>query len=255
MKPAFASNGVGRARASARAWTLIELLLVMTIISVMVALIARAVIHSSMASAYQRVRTEIRAIELALEAYKLDYGMYPLSPTTAANSPPTKWVGQPWPTGIGAGSMAGRTNYYYPQNAWGGAGNDANYETGSNYAMRVSACLWYYLYKAPIDAGKPPYLAFSSKQLTKCTACTDTAYQTVIDPWGNPYMYGLPSRSWVPGSDPDWNIATHNPSSFELISAGSGPYYWKGPPVGCAANSSSGPCQISSAAVTNSEAH
>ena len=59
------------------AFTLIEVLVVMVIIAILAAMTVGAVKHASTRSTEARISTEIKSLEVALEAYKLDNGVFP----------------------------------------------------------------------------------------------------------------------------------------------------------------------------------
>ena len=231
-------------------FTLVELMLVMTLIAVLVGFLTKALMGGMHQAASKRARAEIKAMEMALEAYKADYGIYPLSPTVAANMPPNPWAGQNWPPGVGPGSSfgGGRSDYYYQQNRWGDGDNPGNaYWSGGEHAQRIAACLWYFLYQAPIDVGKPPYMTFGARQVVQCSACANTSYKAVVDPWGYPYLYGLPKN--CNNNNPDFNTTINNATSFDLISAGPNGIYWNG------GNGYNGPSPVDSDDITNFESH
>ncbi len=74
-------------------FTLIELLTVMAIIAILAALVLAGAGYANKKANRDRVQVEIKALSVALEAYKLDYGTYPrdaastdtLDPATAVN--------------------------------------------------------------------------------------------------------------------------------------------------------------------------
>jgi len=62
-----------------RAFTLVELLAVIVIITILIAVAANIVIFAKRRIEIVRAQSEIAALELALDAYKADYGNYPES--------------------------------------------------------------------------------------------------------------------------------------------------------------------------------
>jgi len=60
-----------------QAFSLIELLVVIVLILILTGLLIGAASYAQRASAENRARAEIRALELALQSYKMDNGMYP----------------------------------------------------------------------------------------------------------------------------------------------------------------------------------
>ena len=182
-------------------FTLIELLLVMTIITILVGVVARALMKAETTTAYKRAQAEIRAMELALQQYKADYGVYPLSSTTA---PPT-FTQPAYPATIGGTSARGSGTTTTESTTT----DQANVEAA---VAKNAASLWYYLYQARIDISKAPYMTFSTKQLVQYSG---TSWYEVVDPWGKPYNYDAVSA------------ARENRATFDLFSAGAnGRYEW-----------------------------
>jgi prepilin-type N-terminal cleavage/methylation domain-containing protein len=66
-------------RRLATGFTLVELLAVITIIAALTALTVGVFKYSTSRSAESHIRAEIKALEMALEAYRLDHGTYPAS--------------------------------------------------------------------------------------------------------------------------------------------------------------------------------
>ena len=80
-------------RKSLKAFTLMELLVVITIIAILAALILNTAGFVQRKAARARAESEIKAIETALESFKSDMGDYPVSSTngtpTTTNTAPT----------------------------------------------------------------------------------------------------------------------------------------------------------------------
>src|SRR5437870_12991295 len=76
-----------RTRAVLRAFTIIELLVVITIIIILGGLILSTVGYVQKKGARSRAEAEIAAMSAALESYKADNGIYPSSPDTIALDP------------------------------------------------------------------------------------------------------------------------------------------------------------------------
>ncbi len=72
------------------AFTLIELLTVMAVISILAGMVLGTAGYVQKKSARDRARSEIAAMEAALESYKVDNGEYPANPRrpSSASSPP-----------------------------------------------------------------------------------------------------------------------------------------------------------------------
>jgi len=68
-----------------RAFTLVELLVVITIITLLAGLTLSTVEYANKKAAMDRARTEIAGLEVALESYKIDNGDYPRSTGTSSD--------------------------------------------------------------------------------------------------------------------------------------------------------------------------
>ncbi len=86
--------------AATTAFTIIELLVVITIIIILAGLILSTVGYVQKKGARSRAETEIAAISAACESYKADNGIYPRDPTanTATDQLNPKTDGNPIPT-------------------------------------------------------------------------------------------------------------------------------------------------------------
>src|SRR5436305_4158288 len=71
------------------AFTLIELIVVITVIIILTGLVLSTVGYAQKKGARSRAETEIAAISAACESYKADNGIYPTSPATDALDPAT----------------------------------------------------------------------------------------------------------------------------------------------------------------------
>lgn len=81
-----ASPKISALRRRASAFTLIELLVVITIIAILAALTLQTSGYIQEKAASSRAKTEIAALEAALESYKIDNGTYPTGDGSAASS-------------------------------------------------------------------------------------------------------------------------------------------------------------------------
>lgn len=157
------------------AFTLIELLAVMTIILVLAGLIINIASSAQYNSAKGRATSEIAAIATALENYKTDNGAYPPDPFVPTD--PTQA-----PTGL-----------LDPQNDFDPT--SSKYTKNSQYLYQVLAG-----FPVTINNPNPPaskmstvYMKFTPQQLKGATA-SDTPTPTsaamyVIDPFGFSYGY------------------------------------------------------------------
>jgi general secretion pathway protein G len=84
--PSTEAFGVNLGNFSPAAFSLIEMLFVLVIISILAGLVIGAAKYASTKAATSRTQSEIAAMEMALEHYKNDNGIYPKS-TTFRNSP------------------------------------------------------------------------------------------------------------------------------------------------------------------------
>ncbi len=73
---------------AARAFTLVELLTVIAIIIILAGLLIRGAGHAQYAGAVNRTRGEIKQIELALERFKEDNAIYPVSNSKVTDPAP-----------------------------------------------------------------------------------------------------------------------------------------------------------------------
>ncbi len=231
-----------RPRRPERGWTIIELLLVLSIIGILTALVTRAVLRPSVQRNYQRARAEIRAIELALEAYKADYGAYPVSAAYGPGSSCGSGIPYVFPSQYNSGTWVSlpawaATNACYARmgvtRGTSGLGCSGSPPVVTAYPVddnvrQSAAALWVWLYRERVLAGQKPYIDFSPKQLADWTvsgvaqanpgspAGMPLNVQMVVNPWGNPYTY----NAFPPPVSADLCIKRKNQQSFDLISAG-----------------------------------
>ena len=83
--PVSSQHCAGAVWASRRAFTLIELLAVMTIILLLAGLILNIAGSAQYKAAFARATAEIKQMETAMESYKVDNGAYPRDPVTGGN--------------------------------------------------------------------------------------------------------------------------------------------------------------------------
>jgi prepilin-type N-terminal cleavage/methylation domain-containing protein len=84
--------GVNLRNSSPAAFSLVELLFVLAIVSILAGLVVGTAKYASTKAATSRAQSEIAAIEMALEHYKNDNGAYPPS-TATRNTPPPGYSG------------------------------------------------------------------------------------------------------------------------------------------------------------------
>jgi len=138
------------------AFTLVELLVVITIIIVLVGLILATVGYVQKKGATSRAATEIAALSAALESYKADNGIYPRD-TTTTDTLDARVSGDPTSTSYQQASL-----YLYTQLS----GTNAD--------------------RTPIT-GARSYFAFKPNQLSPSDQMQPV--QFIRDPFGNSYGY------------------------------------------------------------------
>ena len=167
------------------AFTLIELMAVITIIVILAALVVGGLGHVNDKNARSRAVVQMALLSKALEDYKGDFGTYPVTANKTGN-----FAG---PTGTNTSSILFKFLYWDSDNDGTGTG-DVDQK----------------IYLADLDPGTT---ANPNKQgWTTGTAGTGTV---ISDPWGNQYCY----RSAQPLTGTTPNAGTQN-SDFDLWSMG-----------------------------------
>src|SRR6201981_3443920 len=89
------------------AFTLVELIVVITIIAILAGLVLSTVGYVQKKGARARAETEIAALSAACESYKADNGVYPRDPTanTATDTLNARTMGNPTTTLYNAASL------------------------------------------------------------------------------------------------------------------------------------------------------
>ena len=160
-------------------FTVLELLVVITIIVILAGLILATTGYVEKKGARSRAESEMAAISAALESYKADNGIYPTDPGKTENVNPTT---SPIP--------AAASLYLYEQLS-GDSNNDRVVDTKS-----------YFVFKPNMLLPAPP----------------STANVTAIrDPFGNPYGYStMKAAGGSGGYNPTydlWSTANANPAN------------------------------------------
>lgn len=139
------------------AFTLLELLAVITIIAILVGIVIGVGRRASEAGKTARAKAELAALGAALETYKRTYGDYPrVSPDSLGTD-----------TGSGQALYAALNGQRGPQPA------------SANFPMRQRVLLE----KSRFALAHP--------------AAADDAVNALLDPWGNPYRYAYnPGAAW-----------------------------------------------------------
>ncbi len=160
------SSDAGDTPATTQAFTILELLVVITIIIVLAGLILSTVGYVQKKGARSRAEAEIAAMSAALESYKADNGIYPSNTDTNDLDPTTSLD----PT---SSSYAKSSLYLYKQ------------ISGDTDANRVAEVKSYFAFKPNMLLPPPP----STNPVTG-----------IRDPFGNSYGY-----STMKASDPSKN--------------------------------------------------
>jgi len=165
------------------AFTLIELVLVVGIITVLGALVLSTVGYARKKGAGARAETEIAAISAAIENYKADNGIYPRAQSTSVpvSGTPTYTV-----AASGTDDLNARVN------------------TDSTQKIYQDACR--YLYEQlsgdvnldlVVDAGKKSYFSFKESMLAtiKDVNGNTVGLSHIKDPFGNSYGYSTANQA------------------------------------------------------------
>jgi prepilin-type N-terminal cleavage/methylation domain-containing protein len=169
-----------------RAFTLVELLVVMVIIALLAGLVLAGAGYAQKKAARARAESEIKAMEAALEGYKADNGIYPVPFNQSDSSEIPK-------------EAASRALYQ----ALSGDGDDAI--QGGDTSNKPDGA---------VDSGRKRYMEFTPDMLGGLDPTTRkvTANVYIRDPFGTSYGY------YVPG--PDGNPKVVNNPTFDLWSTG-----------------------------------
>jgi general secretion pathway protein G len=190
-----ASSFRGRA---ATAFTLLELLIVMTIIAILAGITYATLGYASNKARRSRAEAEIAAISAALENYKADNGNYPSTTNTVsldATGPPDN------DSKIGTYAKATLDLY---ENLTGDASHDGSAPAGAKSYMQF----------------KPSMLGPTGRTTAPTPANKVTC---VMDPFGNSYGYSTaknpdanPNAASASGYNPTfdlWSVAAANPKT------------------------------------------
>ena len=189
-----------------RAFTLIELIAVMAIILILAGLILGIAGHAQQESSLRRAETEIKGMESAIEAYKIDNGNYPRSMATDSLNPYVDFDAAP---NSGSGTRYQASSEYLYQCLSGNI--PAN---GSTAATTTK----------PYFDFKPNQLAVATDGGGITTPTATSPYMYVMDPFGYCYGYSTAYQNAVdtasagsnPGATPAPNLG-YNPT-FDLWS-------------------------------------
>ena len=160
------SKQTGRCPKQSDSFTLVELLVVMTIIAILTALVLNAAIGLMNKAARSRASAEIQAMSAAAESYKADNGIYPQSDgVLTTNSPYT----------VDTGTTSGG-------------------EYQINSALLFQALSGQTNFTATPAPGIKVYMSFKANQLT--TPGNNITY--IKDPWNASYAYSTGTTNGAP---------------------------------------------------------
>lgn len=170
------------------AFTLIELMAVITIIVILGSLVVGSYSYVMLRQANAKARVQIALLSKALEDYKSDMGTYPATSNIATATSPT-------------GTNTSATFLWQPL-----------FKDGYDYTNPATP-------PTPWTKATKIYCAdlnpVSTKQGWVTTVTSMPASSTLVDPWGNEYCY----RTAMPSAGTTPNAATLNPD-FDLWSMG-----------------------------------
>jgi type II secretory pathway pseudopilin PulG len=202
-------------RSSTSAFTLIELLTVITIIIVLAGLLLATIGYVQKKGARSRAEAEIAAISAALESYKADNGIYPRDPTanTATDKLNAKTDANPMPSPTPA-NPSGAT--YPPASlvlyrALSGDRNLDRTVSATDENVNIDGMPL----SPPLTQLPTTYFTFKPNQLYP-TDQTQTV-QYIRDPFGNSYGYSTayqnnPNTGYNPTFDL-WSTAGYTPAA------------------------------------------
>jgi len=168
-------------------FTIVELLVVITIIIILAGLILSTVGYVQKKGARSRAETEIAAMSAALESYKADNGIYPKNTDTDNLDPVT--AGNPASYSPASLFLYGQLSGEYDNN---------NPTATTNYDRKIDGN----------ETGKS-YFSFKPNQLSPTDQTQNVAF--IRDPFGNSFGYSTAKASAPSGS------AGYNPT-FDLWS-------------------------------------
>jgi prepilin-type N-terminal cleavage/methylation domain-containing protein len=211
-----------------RAFTLVEMLTVITIILILAAVLLNVAGYVQNKSARSRAQTEIGVIAAALENFKADNGDYP-KPTIDPNSPLASYSqpgGKPGATNL--------TEMHYQVGLYEALAGDGNDARGSNIAVGTGggkgAQGKNYMDVAATSSLMGSWGITKPNQPPVAPGGTAQTYNVGCfrDPWGAPYYYNpgdvgvLPGNAIQGGYPPSTSGSTkyvlHNPGSYDLFS-------------------------------------
>jgi len=173
-------------RHSSSSFTVLELLVVITIIIVLAGLILATVGYVQKKGARSRAEAEIAAISAALESYKADNGIYPRDPTanTATDKLDARTMGDP--TSAGEPYRAASLVLY---RALSGDRNLDRTITAADESLDIDGSTL----SSPLTQLPKAYFAFKPNQLGPTDQTQNVQY--IRDPFGNSYGYSTANQA------------------------------------------------------------
>jgi type II secretory pathway pseudopilin PulG len=181
------------------AFTVLELLVVITIIAILAGLILATAGYVEKKGARSRAESEIAAISAALESYKADNGIYPRDPTpnTATDKLNARSMGNSNPTSASEPYNAASLVLY---RALSGDRNLDRTITAADENLDIDGSTL----SSPLTQLPKTYFAFKPNQLGPSDQSQNVQY--IRDPFGNSYGYSTayqynPSTGYNPTYD------------------------------------------------------
>ena len=204
--PASTPRRAGSLRAAQRAFTLIELLAVITIILILAGLILNIAGNAQYKAAMARANSEIKQMETALESYKADTGNYPEGPASTTTPPA--------PTSTDTLNAQSQTEID-PSSSGGTANPD--YSAACTFLFQQLSGNTQLAASNPTTGSSKIYITFAPGQLSTGSALPTSATY-IIDPFGFCYGYSTANAYAVANGTPT-TTAGYNPT-FDLWSTG-----------------------------------
>src|SRR6266478_1292565 len=190
----------------AGAFTLIELIVVITVIVILTGLVLSTVGYARKIGARARAETEIAAISAACESYKADNGVYPRDPTanTATDMLNARTMGDPTTTLYNTASLV-------LYRALSGDRNLDRTVSAADKNFNIDGTTL----SPPLNQLPQSYLTFKPNMLSPVDQTQNVQY--IRDPFGNSYGYSTayqydPTTGYNPTFDL-WSTANYTPQT------------------------------------------
>ena len=179
----------GRREYGRRAFTLIELLIVMAIIIVLAGLVIATSGYVQEKSKRSRAEAEIAAMSAALESYKADNGIYPTNPDTERLNP----------TSPAPNDYAPASAYLYELLA-GDLGRDRTIENKTYFSFKPNMLLPPPPSTNAVTAIRDPFgnpYGYSTMKATATNPATAGGYNPTFDLWSTAGDDGTNQAKWI----------------------------------------------------------